>query len=648
MGSDSNSIPEQCQIDMSKWKKLDSRTFGITRSMISSASWVVLKLLQREGFEAYLVGGCVRDLILNKTPKDFDVITTAKLKQIKKRFRRAQIVGRRFPICRVHVKGSVIEVSSFETVAKHGEEKEKVSFSQMPSGCDESDFNRWRNCMHRDFTINSLFFDPFVNKIYDYANGMKDLRSLKLRTLIPAQLSFKEDCARMLRGLRIAARLGLSFSRETETAIRSLASSVKSLDKSRIMLELNYMLSYGSAKPSLCLLWRFNLLDILLPFHGAYLAQQATEPSAQHSMMFMKLFFNLDKLVTCDRPCDCSLWVGLLAFHMALVNKPQDASVVWTLSSVLYHGKWTEGVKFARKHALAPISFSPEILVECDSKSDEELAERVSELASLVQDCAISSTKTGDLSASMSDYPDYPCTGLVFVQKRMAERVAHIFNVLVNGIESYKEGRGSPEIDYYLLGKGDLRETRFVLGKVIMDTMSSGLVQMGTEVLEEKNQLHMSYNEQKPEALEQDCHPILYEVVKHLVVAKEDKKRSLSSFNPELQQERGKKQKLVDIEFDPLEQEIAKEKQKEKNNKHQEIAKKQEMAENEQHQEMAKKHLKMVGKENLQKSAKRQDKVAKNSHLPQQKLARKQNEQHKLEEAVNQKPSRPSLSSLFK
>ncbi|RVW32916.1 hypothetical protein CK203_088076 [Vitis vinifera] len=341
-------------------------------------------------------------------------------------------------------------------------------------------------------------------------------------------------------------------------------------------------------------------------------------------------------------------WVGLLAFHMALVNKPQDASVVWTLSSVLYHGKWTEGVKFARKHALAPISFSPEILVECDSKSDEELAERVSELASLVQDCAISSTKTGDLSASMSDYPDYPCTGLVFVQKRMAERVAHIFNVLVNGIESYEEGRESPDIDYYLLGKGDLRETRFVLGKVIMDTMSSELVQMGTEVLEEKNQLHMSYNEQKPEALEQDCHPILYEVVKHLVVAKEDKKRSLSSFNPELQQERGKKQKLVDIEFDPLEQEIAKENQKEKNNKHQEIAKKQEMAENEQHQEMAKKHLKMVGKENLQKSAKRQHKVAKNSHLPQQKLARKQNEQHKLEEAVNQKPSRPSLSSLFK
>ena len=87
---------------------------------------------------------------------------------------------------------------------------------------------------------------------------------------------------------------------------------------------------------------------------------------------------------------------------MALVNKPQDASVVWTLSSVLYHGKWKEGVQFARKHAQAPINFSPEILEECDSKSDEELAERVSKLASLVQDSVCCSTETGAASNLVS------------------------------------------------------------------------------------------------------------------------------------------------------------------------------------------------------------------------------------------------------
>lgn len=85
---------------------------------------------------------------------------------------------------------------------------------------------------------------------------------------------------------------------------------------------------------------------------------------------------------------------------MALVNNPQHASVVWTLASVLYHGKWKEGVNFARKHAQAPVNFSPEILEECDSKSDEELAERVSKLASLVQDCVISSIETTKLVSS--------------------------------------------------------------------------------------------------------------------------------------------------------------------------------------------------------------------------------------------------------
>ncbi|CAK7355527.1 unnamed protein product, partial [Dovyalis caffra] len=110
--------------------------------------------LSYAGFESYLVGGCVRDLLLNRVPKDFDVITTANLKQIKKKFHRSQIVGRRFPICIVYIKGSAIEVSSFETAAKQSQEKEKFLLSQMPRSCDEKDCRRWRNSMHRDFTIN--------------------------------------------------------------------------------------------------------------------------------------------------------------------------------------------------------------------------------------------------------------------------------------------------------------------------------------------------------------------------------------------------------------------------------------------------------------------------------------------------------------
>ncbi|PRQ43156.1 putative sucrose synthase [Rosa chinensis] len=264
---------------------------------------------------------------LKRIPKDFDVITTSNLKQIKRQFHSAQIVRQRFATCMVHIKGSVIEVSSFETVVKVKHSDKEVTFSQMPKGCDKKDFIRWRNSMHRDFIINNLFFDPLSNKIFDYANGMADLRSLKVRLLGSAKLSFKEDCARILRGLRIVACLSLSIPKETETTISMFSSSILTLATSRIMMEMNYMLSYGAAEPSLCLLWRFNLLRVLLPIHVAYLDEQSIRKFPHNSTMLMKLFFNLDKVVTVDRPSDCSLWVALLAFHMALVSHPQDAPV---------------------------------------------------------------------------------------------------------------------------------------------------------------------------------------------------------------------------------------------------------------------------------------------------------------------------------
>ncbi|CAN6541425.1 unnamed protein product [Malus baccata var. baccata] len=513
--------------------KVNARVLGIKPSMISQPSWIVLKLLQAEGFEAYLVGGCVRDLILKRVPKDFDVITTANLKEIKKKFHRADIVGQRFPICRVHVKGTVIEVSSFETVARDaGENKEKDNLSCRPPGCDKKDFVRWKNSMHRDFTINSLFFDPFANKIYDYANGMADLRHLKLRTLGPAKLSFEEDCARILRGLRIAARLSLSISKETETAMHKLSSSILSLSKSRIMMEMDYMLSYGAAEASLCLLWRFDLIRVLFPFHAAYFDQQSENLKvAQSSTMLMKLFSNMDKVVSCDRPGHCSLWVGLLAFHLALVNNPQDALVVLTFASVLYHEEWEEGVKFSRDNAASIVNYVPEISGSCEFKSDEELAKQVSQLASCVLDYIAALTETKDPDESMSRYPVFPFSGLVFLSKNMAKHVAAIVEVLANDIEYYNQGRKNFEIDCHSLGKGHMREIRFVLGKVILETMDSGILR-GKEVVQENED---NYRLQ-PESIDKNF--------------TKDKKRGRTTDTPELKEDLSKKHKVKEA-LDP-------------------------------------------------------------------------------------------------
>ncbi|KAJ7944068.1 Poly(A) polymerase [Quillaja saponaria] len=534
---DSDYVASGESIDVSKWKEVNASRFGITRDMISLPARIVLKILRNEGFDAYLVGGCVRDLILNRIPKDFDVITTATLQQIKKKFYHAMIVGRRFPICRVHVKGSVIEVSSFETVAHNDTKRKEVPFFRMPYGCKEKDFLRWKNCLHRDFTINSLFFDPFTNKIFDYTNGLEDLRSLKLQTLISAQVSFKEDCARILRALRIAARLGLSLSRGIEKAIFNLSPSVERLDKSRTMMEVNYMLSYGAAEPSLCFLWKFQLLKILLPFQAAYLDQQTSKQSSQSSSMLMKLFFHLDKLVACDRPSDCSLWVGLLAFHLALVNNPQDALVIWAFGSVLYHGEWKEGVKFVRERAEEYVNFVPEILDYCECKSDEELAEQVTELASLVLDSVAALTETKSLSEAMSRYPSLPCSGLVFIPRKTGQGVTEVFKVLMNDIKSYQHRRGTFDINYCMLGDGHISEIRFVLGKIILNTMSDGIVQKREPIEAEKSH-------SQPEGTKEDGDVALSDLIKHSL-SKRDKRRVPSTSKPELQQQTVKKQKLL-------------------------------------------------------------------------------------------------------
>ncbi|KAG5623196.1 hypothetical protein H5410_008414 [Solanum commersonii] len=573
------------EIDFSKWRKLNSRDFGISNSMIPAYARTVLKDLQSGGFEAYLVGGCVRDLILNKIPKDFDVITTARLPQIKRRFHRAIIVGRRFPICRVHINASIVEVSSFDTKAKPTGESKKLSIPKMPKKFHQKDFILWKDSMHRDFTVNRylfifcslekmelnlvsilrqwakvliekwrnavwhgggrhvevgsmlctamldlsmlcLFFDPSVNTIYDYADAIVDLKSLQLRTLVPAHLSFEEDCekgwlcclcrlvggekacwckgeewclkmwaimlprwigggerairhkhgARILRGLRLAARLKLSFSKEIEIAMHKLSPSIMILNKSRLMMEVNYMLSYGAAEPSLSLLQRYNILGMLLPFHAAHLAQHSNKQLSESSVMLMKLFSSLDQLVTCDRPSHDSLWVALLAFHLALITDPQGAFVVLTFASVLYHGNWKEGVKFARRHSDAASIYVPEISDSQGSISDDELVERVTELAVLVQNSLDILTDKDCLQEAMSRFPGSPCSGLVFVSKNMRKVVEVIFDVLIEDVRSLKTRRNSFEIDYTLLGKGQTRETRFVLGKVILDTIAPGVI----------------------------------------------------------------------------------------------------------------------------------------------------------------------------
>lgn len=415
----------------------------------------------------------MRDLLLKRAPKDFDVITTASLKQIKKLvFKRCMIIGRRFPICQVKMHGSTFEVSSFSTNGTQVKGSENVNFSEELDGYDEGDIIRWKNSMKRDFTINSLFFNPFNYRVYDYVNGVNDVRKNKVCAVIPAHVSFEEDPARILRGLRIAARLGFQFSSETSTAIRDLSSSIINIDKSRLAMEMKYMLSHGAAESSIRLLGKYGLLDILLPLQAAYLSHQIKGQSSDRNLMLMKLLANLDKLTSADRPCHCSLWLALLAFHSALVNSPQDAQVIKAFASLMYFGTWDSTIKFLKQDTGAPVTFVPEALQPSGTKLNN-LMEKTSHLASLVN-CSVDTLTCLDaLQQSLARYPKASqFSGLVFVSNKERSRILGIFKGLDSDLSLYDGRRGMHGINYKLLDDGHTGEVRFVLGKVIMDTMS--------------------------------------------------------------------------------------------------------------------------------------------------------------------------------
>lgn len=465
-------------IDTPYWKRYSSRSLGLQSSMITRPAWFVLTKFREKGIPAYLVGGCVRDLLLKKTPKDFDVITKAGPQQIRYFFPKCYIVGKRFPICHVYIGSSIVEVASFGTSEKVPTSR-CLSFPRKPASCDGLDYVRWKDCMMRDFTINGLIYDPFANRVYDYIGGMKDLKMAEVRTITPAHASFEGDCAQILRAFRVAGRLRFQFTRDTACAIRDLAHSIVTLDRQRLMMEMNYILAYGAAEASLLLLTRYKVLDILLPFQAAYFSSQGSktrdERCGTQSNMLLALFANLDKLLAPDRPCHSSLWVGILAFHMALVNKPQDVLLVTAFSFVLYYGEFSaKAARAARNTFQTANRFCPEIVESIRVESNQVLLEGVFNLASEAIAALDSMVNKTSPCRATSKNSQVPFSDLVFISKPLRVKVAKIFDI-AGGKEEHKcHNRKSLKINYESLGNGDLEEVRFVFAKVVLGTLYSG------------------------------------------------------------------------------------------------------------------------------------------------------------------------------
>lgn len=439
--------------------------------MIPDEAWNVLHRLRSRGYDVYLVGGCVRDLIMKKTPKDFDIITTADLRQVKDTFSgSAVIVGRRFPICHVYENNSIVEVSSFNTYAR-GSTSNQIYTSKSPH-CSKNDYIRWKNCQGRDFTINGLMFNPYAEKIYDYFGGIEDIKKAKVRTVIPAGTSFQEDCARILRAIRIAARLGFNFPKETAYYVRTLACSVARLDKGRILMEINYMLAYGSAEASLRLLWRFGLLEHLLPFQAAYFSSTRFKRKDKGTNMLLVLFSKLDNFLAPNRPCHNSLWISILALHEALVRQPRDPLVVATFALALYLGGDMSlaldiGKSINRQHNTG---FSE--LLEPQVWDDKHLVGEVQSLAVSMRRALTEMTDEYFVANAMAKIPQAPSSDLVFIPLQAYLKVLKLIECVQHGKKEHGyEPKRDGNIDYHDLSYGTPAEVRNVFTLVVFDTL---------------------------------------------------------------------------------------------------------------------------------------------------------------------------------
>jgi poly(A) polymerase len=263
----------------------------------------IIQSLHQAGFHAFLVGGCVRDLLLGREPADFDVATNATPDEVMRVFPKTYAVGAQFGVVLVpDEQGHTVEVATFRSDHGYsdGRHPDQVRFSKTP----QEDVQR------RDFTINGMMLDPLTNDVLDYVGGRKDLEAGIIRTIGNPEERFTEDKLRMLRAVRFAARFGYIFEAGTMTAIQKLAPQIHQVSSERVRDELTKMLTEGRARLAFFMLYATRLLREVLPEIAAMKGVEQPPEFHPEGDVFIHTLLLLDNL---PRPCSPTLaWGALL------------------------------------------------------------------------------------------------------------------------------------------------------------------------------------------------------------------------------------------------------------------------------------------------------------------------------------------------
>ncbi len=237
----------------------------VSRSLIDKNALKVLYRLQSAGYKAYLVGGSVRDLMLGRTPKDFDVATDARPNEIRRVFRNARIIGRRFRLAHVIFQEGVVEVSTFRRIPSAGERETEAGTRDLLITSDNTFGNPREDAFRRDFTVNALFYNIADFSVIDYTGGVEDLERRLIRVIGDPDVRFQEDPVRMLRACEFAARLGFGIEHGSQEAAERQRNELRKASPARLTEELLALLRCGRAGASLQWMLDLGLLEVLLP-----------------------------------------------------------------------------------------------------------------------------------------------------------------------------------------------------------------------------------------------------------------------------------------------------------------------------------------------------------------------------------------------
>ncbi len=256
------------------------KTHGITRDMLSRGAERVCDDLERAGYQAFVVGGAVRDLLLGRDPKDFDIATNATPEQVRRCCRRSRIIGRRFQIVHVMVGQELIEVTTFR--ALHDDDTATDEHGRVLR--DNTFGSQSDDAARRDFTVNALYYDPYDETIHDYHHGYADLKAGKLCMIGDPEVRYREDPVRMLRAVRLGAKLGLDIDTATRKPIRAMAPLLDHVPPARLFDEMLKLLTCGDALACLKRLRAEGLHHGVLPLLDVILEQPLGERFVEQAL----------------------------------------------------------------------------------------------------------------------------------------------------------------------------------------------------------------------------------------------------------------------------------------------------------------------------------------------------------------------------